>query len=195
MSAGREEPSDEVLVAGVRQGDAAAADRLVRRHLPLALTIALAVVGSRMDAEDVCQDAMVRALEKIDDCRSPSRFRYWLVQIVRNQARNALAKQRVRSGPALDDIEERPAPGHASEGAERGELRAALVSALGGLTPVQREVVLLKDLEGWEHRMIAATLGMSEGMSRQHLFTARGALRQKLGPEALKDHAEGRPHG
>jgi RNA polymerase sigma-70 factor (ECF subfamily) len=195
MNAGREEPADEVLVARVRQGDAAAADRLVRRHLPLAYTIALAVLGSRMDAEDVCQDAMVRALEKIDDCRSPSRFRYWLAQIVRNLARNALAKQRVRSGPALDDIEQQPAHGHTSEAAEQAELREALLSALARLTPVQREVVLLKDLEGWEHRMIAATLGMSEGMSRQHLFVARGALRTALGAEARRDHLEGPRHG
>ena len=195
MKPGREDPADEVLVAGVRRGDTAAADLLVRRHMPLAYTIALAVLGSRMDAEDVCQDAMVRALEKIDDCRSPSRFRYWLVQIVRNQARNVLAKQRVRSGPTLDDIEEHRAPGHASEMAERGELRVALFSALDRLTPVQREVVLLKDLEGWDHRMIAAALGLSEGMSRQHLFAARGALRLTLGPEALRDHAEGRTHG
>ena len=56
---------------------------------------------------------------------------------------------------------------------------------------MQREVVLLKDLEGWDHRTIAATLGISEGMSRQHLFAARGALRRTLGHEALRDHTEG----
>ena len=195
MNAGGDDPPDEVLVARVRGGDAAAADRLVRRHLPLAYTIALAVLGGRTDADDVCQDAMLRALEKIDECRSPSRFRFWLAQIVRNQARNALARQRVRGGPALDDIEEHPSPGHTSEAAERGELRAALLSALDRLTPVQREVVLLKDLEGWDHRMIAATLGVSEGMSRQHLFVARGALRLALGPEAPRDHLEGPRHG
>ena len=195
MQAGREDPADEVLVARVRTGDVAAADRLVRRHLPLAYTIALAVIGNRMDADDVCQDAMVRALEKIDDCRSPDRFRYWLAQIVRNQARNALGRRRVRSGPALEDIEEPPAPGHAAEPVERLELRATLLAALDRLTLIQREVVLLKDLEGWDHRTIAAALGLSEGMSRQHLFTARGVLRKTLGPEALRDHTEGHRHG
>jgi len=195
MQAGREDPADEVLVARVRGGDTVAADRLVRRHLPLAYTIALAVLGGHTDADDVCQDAMVRAVEKIDECRSPSRFRFWLAQIVRNQARNALARRRVRSGPALDDVEQHPAPGHTGESAERGELRAALLAALERLTPVQREVVLLKDLDGWDHRTIAAMLGVSEGMSRQHLFAARGALRLALGPEALRDHTEGHRHG
>jgi len=195
MKAGGDDPADEVLVARVRAGDVAAADQLVRRHLPLAYTIALAVLGGRTDADDVCQDAMVRALEKIDDCRSPSRFRFWLAQIVRNHARNALAKRRVRGGPSLDEIGDQPAPGHTSESAERGELRAALLAALDRLTPVQREVVLLKDLEGWDHRMIAAALGVSEGMSRQHLFVARGALRTALGAEARRDHLEGPRHG
>jgi len=195
MQAGREDPADEVLVARVRGGDTVAADRLVRRHLPLAYTIALAVMGGHSDADDVCQDAMVRALEKIDECRSPSRFRFWFAQIVRNQARNALAKRRVRSGPPLEEVEEHPAPGHTGESAERGELRAALLAALERLTPVQREVVLLRDLEGWDHRTIAGALGVSEGMSRQHLFAARGTLRRALGPEALRDHTEGHRHG
>ena len=195
MQAGEEDPADEVLVARVRGGDVAAADRLVRRHLPFAYAIALAVTGRTTDADDVCQDAMVRALEKIDDCRSPSRFRFWLAQIVRNHARNALARQRVRSGPALEELDEPPAPGHTGEATERRELRTALLSALERLTPVQREVVLLKDLEGWDHRAIASALGVSEGMSRQHLFNARGALRLALGTEALKDHTEGSRHG
>lgn len=195
MRAGEEDPADEVLVARVRAGDVAAADRLVRRFLPLANAIALAVVGSSMDADDVCQDAMVRALAKIDECRSPSRFRFWLAQIVRNHARNALARRRVRSGPPLEEVPEPPAPGHTGEPTERRELRAALLTALDRLTPIQREVVLLKDLEGWDHRMIAAALGVSEGMSRQHLFVARGVLRVALGPEALRDHTEGFRHG
>jgi len=151
MQDGREATADEVLVARVRRGDAEAADQLVRRHLQAGYAVALAVLGSRMDAEDVCQDAMVLALEKIDDCRSPARFKAWCMQIVRNQARNAMAKRRVRSGPALDEIEH-PASGHAGEAAERGELRASLHAALERLTDMQREVVLLKDLEGWDHR-------------------------------------------
>jgi len=195
MKAGEEDPADEVLVARVRRGDVEAADRLVRRHLTFAYAIALAVLGRPMDAEDVCQDALVRALEKIDDCRSPARFRFWLGQIVRNHARNALSRQRVRSAQALEDIEEQAAPGHAAEATERRELRTTLLAALDQLTHVQREVVLLKDLEGWDHRTIATALGVSEVMSRQHLFVARGLLRQALGPEALTDHTEGTRHG
>jgi RNA polymerase sigma factor (sigma-70 family) len=70
-----------------------------------------------------------------------------------------------------------------------------LLAALARLTPTQREVVLLKDLEGWDHRAIASALGVSEGMSRQHLFVARGALREVLGAKTLEDHTEGHRHG
>ena len=66
--------------------------------------------------------------------------------------------------------------------AERTELRARLEHALGTLTPVQREVVLLHDLDGWTHEAIGATIGTSAGMSRQHLFHARKRLREVLGP-------------
>ena len=67
-------------------------------------------------------------------------------------------------------------------------MRRTLLSALETLTPEQREVILLKDLEGWDHRSIAAALGISEGMSRQHVFVARRILRDALGPGALEEH-------
>ena len=62
-------------------------------------------------------------------------------------------------------------------------LRRKLVAALEQLTPVQREVVLLHDLESWTHAEIARALEISEVMSRQHLFVARKAMREWLGDE------------
>lgn len=183
-------PTDAELVAAVRRGDAVAADALVRRHYRAAFATALAVLGESMDAEDACQDGFVRALDRIDDCRAPDRFVYWLLSIVRHHALNLRERRRVRSGPPLDEVDA-PARGDASGRAAQGELRARLVAALGRLTVVQREVILLKHLEGWEHRQIADALGISEGMSRQHVFEGRRILRQSLGPAALEDHFGG----
>lgn len=182
-----EAAGDAELVAAVRRGDAAAADTLVRRHFRAAWAVALALLGNRSDAEDVCQDAFVRALERIEECRKPDRFVYWLLQIVRNRAHNLRDYRRVRSGPPLDGIEA-ASPGDAAGAAERRELGERLLAALDALTPEQRQVVLLKDLEGWDHRAIAKALGISEGMSRQHLFVARRILRERLGPTALEEH-------
>jgi RNA polymerase sigma-70 factor (ECF subfamily) len=182
---------DAELVTAVLGGDVRAADTLVRRHFRAAWAVAMALLGDPTDAEDACQDAFVRALERIHECRKPDRFVYWLLEIVRNRAHNARDRRRVRSGPPLDAIE-RAGPGDATTATERRELGAHLLAALETLSPEQRQVVLLKDLEGWDHRAIARSLGISEGMSRQHLFTARRALRERLGPTAREDYLDER---
>ena len=81
------EETDAELVAGLRLGSRAAAERLARRHLRACRAVALAVTGDVLSAEDVAQDAFVQAMERIDDCRDPDRFREWLLQIARNRAR------------------------------------------------------------------------------------------------------------
>ena len=68
----------------------------------------------------------------------------------------------------------------ALEDAERREDAERLLEGLAGVSEVQRQVVLLHDLEGWRHAEIGASLGLSEGMSRQHLFIAHRLLRERL---------------
>lgn len=175
------------LVRAARRGDATATEQLIRRHLRAAYAVALAVLGRPADAEDIAQDAFMIAIDKLDDCREPARFSGWLVQIVRNRALHALDKRKLRdaptmerpefaSGRGIDDIEGAVAHVPASDVVLRGQLLAALKT----LTPVQREVVLLHDLDEWTHAEIADALGLTETNCRQHLFTARRALRARL---------------
>ena len=182
-----DQPSDASLVERTRRGDQAAFDILVRRHYRTAYIVALALLSDVMNAEDVCQDAFVKALERLDTCRMPERFASWLLQIVRNRAHNFRDYQRLRSGPPLE-VTTAASPGGADQDAERSELRGRLEAALGELTAVQRQVVLLHDLDGWKHREIAQRLELSEGMSRQHLFAARKRLREHLGVTALEEY-------
>ncbi len=167
------------LVGQARQGEARAFEELVRRHFRAAYSVALAVLASPADAEDVAQDAFLAAFERLDGCREPERFAGWLLQIVRNRALNALESKRVRARSA-DDLaaEEEQAPPAPDAG-----LRDRLVAALQRITPPQREVVLLHDLDGWTHAEIAQALGISEVMSRQHLFQARKVMRVELEEE------------
>lgn len=167
------------LVARARAGDAEAFEALVRAHYRAAYATALAVTGTPMDAEDAVQDGFIRALERLDEC-DPDRFPGWLLTIVRNRAHNLRDRERVRAGAPVDEGF-LPSAGRTDARAERLELRAALEAALGALSPVQREIVLLHDLEGWKHREIAEALGLSEVMARQHLFKARQRLRARLG--------------
>ena len=80
------EETDAELVRGVQRGDRRAAGRLLERYIRACRAVALAVAGTEADADDVCQDAFVAAIERIDDCREPERFGGWLLQIVRNRA-------------------------------------------------------------------------------------------------------------
>jgi RNA polymerase sigma-70 factor (ECF subfamily) len=179
--------TDERLVARVRAGDVSAVERLVERHVDTAFAVALAVVGDRDEAEDVCQDAMVRALERIAECRQPARFGAWLAEITRNRAHSMRDYRRVRA--ALPIAENSAlARGVASDAVERAELRRRLEIALDALSETQRLVVLLHDLQGYPHVEIADLLGISETGSRQYLFVARKHLRAHLGTTLMEDY-------
>jgi RNA polymerase sigma-70 factor, ECF subfamily len=176
--------SDASLVARARVGDAAATETLLRRYFRASYLVALARVGNRLDAEDVCQDAFIRCLERLDDCREPDKFGAWLLRIVRNTAHNRGDYLRVRSAEPISLHQQVQSPMRADDETLRNERRETLMRALANLSEVQREVVLLHDLEGWPHAEIAVQLELSEGMSRRHLSDARKKLRELLGDYA-----------
>ena len=123
------EQSDADLVTQVRLGDRRAADQLLQRYLRSCRAVALAVTGNEADADDVCQDAFVSAMERIDDCRDPARFGGWLLQIVRNRGRNLLRHRRVREAEPLDEAV--PDTRFSTAAAvERSELRERLRAGL-----------------------------------------------------------------
>jgi len=169
------------LLGRAQGGDAAAVERLVRLHLGAAYAVALAVTGDPTEAEDVVQDAMVAALGRLGDVRGPDSFVPWLMQIVRNRSRNLLRSRAVRSALPLEHADSRPDGSSPLRDTERSEIRDKLTDGLSVLSDVQREVVLLHDLEGWKHREIGESLGIPEGTVRYHLFNARRALRARLG--------------
>ena len=179
--------TDASLVEQARSGSTAAFEELVRRHFRAAYAVALAILGNQMDAEDVCHDGFLKALNRLDDCRDSDKFAAWLLQIVRNRARNYRAYRKVRDAIPLEFTATTSKSDSARE-AEQGELREFLQRALAKLTEVQREVVLLHDMEGWKHREIAQALGISEVSARQHLFVARKQLRESLGPQVVKEY-------
>jgi len=174
------------LVLRARAGDARAFEDLVRAHYRAAYATGRALTGNDMDAEDVVQDGFIRALERLDEC-DPDRFAGWLLTIVRNRAHNIREREQVRTAAAIEDVD--PAgPDRADLGTERHEIRRVLEQAMAQLSPVQREILLLHDLEGWRHRDIAESLAMSEVMARQHLFQARKRLRELLPQDDLKEY-------
>jgi RNA polymerase sigma-70 factor (ECF subfamily) len=174
---------DAELVQRARRGDAAAFEELVRRHMRKAYLTALAQLGEPAAAEDVMQDTLVTALERLDDCRDPERFAAWLVRIARNRAHNYRRRERVRDTLPLEQAPTLRSRDDPEADAWRGELRTTLLAALDTLTETQREAVYLFDIEGLRHAEIAELLGLEEGNVRQHVFQGRRALREQLGAD------------
>ncbi len=149
--------------------------------------MAFSVTGRHEDAEDAAQESFLVALERLEECRDPERFAGWMMTIVRNRSRNLVRRESLR---ATDQV-----PAAASSGeptpersAETTELRERLDEALEELTDIQRQVVMLHDMEGWKHREIAGLLGLPSGTVRSHLHFARRALRESLG-DALAERS------
>ena len=170
------EPDVSEVVLRAQQGDRRSIELLVRRFLRPAYLTALSVVRVPAEAEDLAQEAVAMAMQQLGSCREPARFAGWLLTNVRNRALNHLAAAKVRQRHADSVLMEE---GVAAD-ADRVVMREQLLAALEVLTPQQREVVLLHDMESWTHPEIAASLGMSEVNSRQVLSVARKALRAKL---------------
>ena len=171
--------TDAQLVARVRRGERAAAEALAQRWLRACRAVALAVTRDEADADDVCQDAFVTAMERIDDCREPARFGAWLMRIARNRATDQL-RARARPVLSLEGMEIESADASPQRQAERGDARTRLLAALGELPQERREVLLLHDLEGWTHREIAERMGLPPGTVRSHLHHARRRMRSLL---------------
>jgi RNA polymerase sigma-70 factor (ECF subfamily) len=168
----------ELLIERAKAGERDAFEQMARLYLRPAYSVALAIVRRPADAEDVAQDALILAFERLDSCRESSRFTAWLMTIVRNQARNWLDKRRLRDVlPKEPDESLRSTDGVSEPSIEREKL----LQALDGLSQVEREVVLLHDLEGFTHDEIGQLIGVSCVMSRQHLFISRRKLRRTLG--------------
>jgi RNA polymerase sigma-70 factor (ECF subfamily) len=181
------EPSDAELVVRSQDGDAAAFESLVKRHIRAAHAVALAVLGEMSDADDAVQDAFLSAMQHLDSCWPTEKFRAWLLTIVRNRAFDLKRRGRVRSVEVLEEGTAQTRDASPLEMAERSELNERLSAAIGTLTDTQREVLMMHDVEGWKHADIASLLGLAESTVRVHLLHARRKLRtllQTVAPES-----------
>lgn len=177
----RDSIEDAELVRRAREGDSDAFGELVGRYARAAYAVAISVTGRHEDAEDAAQESFLVALQRLEECRRPDRFSAWLMTIVRNRSRNLVRREVLRDTDPIPVTAGSKGPNPETE-TEQSELRARLKGALAQLPDVQREIVLLHDLEGWKHREIAERLSLPSGTVRSHLHFARKALRAVLDP-------------
>ena len=162
---------------------------MVLPHLDDAYGLARWLTGNQTDAEDVVQDACMRALASLD-AAVVEKPRAWVLTIVRNTAFTWLAKNRPKTVLLTDDAELLEAaaarePGAAAANPEESLIaaadEAALEAAIQGLPHLFREVIVMRDIHGLSYREIAAAIGAPQGTVMSRLARARALLVDKLG--------------
>ena len=149
---------------------------------PLAYRVARGVLRNDADAEDVAQEALLRAYRRFDGLRDAQRFRGWLVRIVFRLAldRARSAKRREVRETEWAQPARRPAPATAEELAASSEFQAHFDRALDALPDKLRLVLLLAAMEGHTLEEVAAMLGLPIGTVKSRLFAGRKKLAEKL---------------
>ena len=180
----REEPStdDDVLLARLRKGDARAFEEMVIRYQHRVFGVALRMLGRRAEAEEVAQEAFLRAHRSVGGFRGDAKLSTWLYAITSRLCLNRLAsadRRRVRHDEeALARAADEGAS--ATDQLERREREAAVHRAIAELSAERRLVLVLCDLEGLSYEEIAHALEMPVGTVRSRLHRARMDLREKL---------------
>jgi RNA polymerase sigma-70 factor (ECF subfamily) len=200
-------PFEGELLERLRAGDEAAFMELVDRHGPLMLRIALMHVSSRAVAEEVVQEAWLGVLQGLARFEGRSSLKTWIMRIVANRARTRGEREKRTvplsslapdddAEPAVDPGRFRPMDDPQYPGAwtappqswarlpeERliaGETLQQVRAAIRRLPPRQQEVILLRDVEGWEADEVCETLDLSLGNQRVLLHRARSKVRGDL---------------
>ena len=175
-SAAADHDTDDVRAAAA--GDRQAFQRLYRQHVDRIYGALCRLAGyDHARAEDLTQEAFVRAWQKLPGFRHESAFGTWLYRLAVNVA---LMEIRARRADPVGFVDEEQLPEHSETpfcAAEREELERAI----GKLPPRARAVLVLHDVEGWRHEEIGDELDMAVGTSKAQLHRARQLLRRALG--------------
>jgi RNA polymerase sigma-70 factor, ECF subfamily len=187
------EVSEAELIRRVCQGDKEAFYGLVRPCEKAVYVAAVSILNNPADAEEVAQEAVLKAFSRLTQFRGEARFSTWLIQITINEARLKLRKDRRHLYESVDEqrtdeegeycpkdfADWREVP---SEALQRKELREALKRAIAALSPKYREVLILRDVQHLSIEETARVLSITEGSVKTRLLRARLQMRDALAP-------------
>jgi RNA polymerase sigma-70 factor (ECF subfamily) len=169
------------LVQRSREGDHGAFRVLVERHMRQAYNLAYRFAGDHDSAEEIAQEAFIRAYESLPSFRGDAEFGTWLHRIVVNLALNRVkqeTRRREREIPHLEFASR--VAGAPPQGMERRDVREHVERALHELPTLQRAAVILRHLEGLSTRQVSTILECSEGTVKTHLFRGLRTMRERL---------------
>jgi RNA polymerase sigma-70 factor, ECF subfamily len=164
-----------LIAAVARTGDPDAFHLLYRRHTDMLFTMAVRLLGNRLDAEDAVHDTWLRAMRASTRFHGTATVRTWLTGILVNRVRELLRARPLESLDLLPDraASDREIPDRTAEAID-------VSRALAEMPERYREVFVLHDIQGFTHDEIATALGIAAGTSRSQLARGRDWLRQAL---------------
>lgn len=182
---------DEELVTKLQTGDEAAFAVLVRAHHASLVRLATTIVGSRAVADEVVQDTWLAVVRGVDRFEGRSSLRTWLFRILVNRARTTASKERRAESMADIDSDRFDATGvwsappvpwadQVDDRLVAQQLAPLARTAIDTLPDAQRQVLLLRDVEGLAAADVAELLGLSDGNQRVLLHRARARVRSEL---------------
>lgn len=190
MSAANSETTDGELVARVLQGDKNAFRPIVERYQNRIFAMVVGMVRDEAEARDLVQNAFIKAYQSLDTFRLDSSFYTWLYRIAMNLAIDSCRKRRRRKTGSFDEaVAARDEDGEMlelhhtdgpAEALQRKELRQRIFAAMEELTEEQREVLLLREVEGLSYAEISESMGIPEGTVMSRLFYARKKMQGLL---------------
>ena len=185
---------DADLVERLRAGDESAFIELVKRYQPRLVRLAQATVGTRAVAEEVVQDTWLAVVRGVEGFEGRSAFKTWLFRILLNRAHTAAGREQ-RAGRPEDDVGERfdangawatpPVPwsDQVDDRLVAERVAARVHELLPELPEAQRQVVVLRDVEGIDPTEVVSLLGITDGNQRVLLHRGRARLRELLTAE------------
>jgi RNA polymerase sigma-70 factor (ECF subfamily) len=184
---------ESALIRAAQNGDARAFEELVRMYDQSVLRLALNLLRSPEDANDIYQEAFLRVYKNLHTFRFDCSFHTWLYRIVTNLCLDALRKRKVRKEEGtvvetregildrMDTLEEERADGNPQRRLLSRELQVKIHNVLCGLTPRERMVFEMRHYQGMRLRAIGDVLGTSEEAAKNCLFRATQKMRAALG--------------
>ncbi len=181
------------MIASILAGDTEQYHELIRPYERSVYKMALSSMKNESDAEDVAQEAFLKAFRKLVDFRGQAKFSTWLISIALNEARGRLRRQGLVRTESIDEtLEEggqispallrdwREIP---SEALDRKEVGQMLEDAIGKLSPLYREVLVLRDVEEFSIEETALALAITSGTVKVRLHRARMMMQKELAPK------------
>jgi RNA polymerase sigma-70 factor, ECF subfamily len=185
--------SEMDMIAAILAGESHLYHELIRPYERRVYVMALSYVKNEADAEDVAQEAFIRAFRSLSTYRGDAKFSTWLISITLNQARNCLRRRAAMRMESLDEPSEEGGPVSPAllrdwkelplEAVERSEVRQLLQQAVEALPVIYREVFLLRDVEELDVNETAHALRISVSNVKVRLHRARLMLQRRLAPQ------------